>query len=112
MSAMASRAGSGVHASASTTTFRALLESHRAQGRRLSLDDAIAVIVPVCTDLKDLHARGQKLFVHPSAIQKGPDGLMHVNPALCIAPKDPRDRAALAPEVVRTNQPGNARASV
>lgn len=112
MSVVAQRAASsGVH-SAAGTTFRALLESRRSQGQRVSLDDAIAVIVPVCTDLKERHARGEKCWVHPSAIAKGPDGLMRLNPALATPPKDARDRASLAPEVVRTNQPGNARASV
>ncbi|OJY29946.1 MAG: hypothetical protein BGO98_50015 [Myxococcales bacterium 68-20] len=88
------------------------MDSRRAEGRRLTLDDAIAVIVPVCTDLKERHARGEAHYVHPSAIASGPDGLMRVEPQLAVNPKDPRDRAALAPEVLRTNSPGDARASV
>ena len=111
MSALASPATAGVHPSA-PTTFRAVMDSRRAEGRRLSLDDAIAVIVPVCVDLKERHARGEAHYVHPSAISSGPDGLMRLNPQLAINPKDPRDRAALAPEVLRSNGPGDARASV
>lgn len=111
MSALASPAEKGVQPSA-PTTFRAVIESRRADGRRLSLDDAIAVIVPVCTDLKERHARGEDHFVHPSGITRGPDGLMRLNPQLAVSPTDPRDRAALAPEVLRNNAPGNARASV
>ncbi|MBX3264098.1 MAG: hypothetical protein KF782_30785, partial [Labilithrix sp.] len=111
MSALASPAAAGVHPSA-PTTFRAVMDSRRAEGRRLSLDDAIAVIVPVCTDLKERHARGEALYVHPSAIATCPDGLMRVIPELAVPPTDPRDRAALAPEVLRANGPGNARASV
>ena len=88
------------------------MDSRRAEGRRLTLDDAIAVIVPVCTDLKERHARGEAHYVHPSAIASGPDGLMRVEPQLAVNPTDPRDRAALAPEVLRTNSPGDARASV
>jgi eukaryotic-like serine/threonine-protein kinase len=88
------------------------MDSRRAEGRRLSLDDAIAIIVPVCTDLKERHARGEAHFVHPSAIAAGPDGLMRLNPQLAVNPSDPRDRAALAPEVLRSNAPGNARATV
>lgn len=88
------------------------MDSRRAEGRRLSLDDAIAVIVPVCIDLKERHARGEAHFVHPSAIASGPDGLMRIEPQLAVNPKDPRDRAALAPEVLRSNSPGDARASV
>ena len=78
----------------------------------MSLDDAIAVLVPVCVDLKARHDKGEALFVHPSAIASGPDGMMRVHPALAIAPTLPRDRAALAPELVKTGTPGNARASV
>src|SRR5690242_21845508 len=111
MSALASPATSGVAPSA-LTTFRAVMDSRRAEGRRLTLDDAIAVIVPVCVDLKERHDRGEAHFVHPSAISSGPDGLMRLNPQLAVNPKDPRDRAALAPEVLRANAPGNARASV
>ncbi len=111
MSALASPATKGVHTSA-PTTFRAVMDSRRAEGRRLSLDDAIAIIVPVCVDLNERHARGETHYVHPSAITSGPDGLMRLNPQLAANPKDPRDRAALAPEVLRSNSPGNARASV
>jgi hypothetical protein len=93
-------------------TFRAVMDSRRAAGGRLSLDDAIAVIVPTCLDLKERHARGEAHYVHASAICTGPDGLMRLDPQLAMNPKDPRDRAALAPEVLRSNGPGNARASV
>jgi hypothetical protein len=112
MSVVAQRAASSGMQPAAGSTFRSLLEGRRSQGQRVSLDDAIAVIVPVCTDLKERHARGEKVWVHPSAIAKGPDGLMRIHPPLAVPPKDPRDRAALAPEVVRSNAPGNARASV
>ncbi len=111
MSALASPATKGVQTSA-TVTLRALIDARRAEGRRLSLDDAIAVIVPICVDLQGRHARGEQLFVHPSAVCTGPDGLMRLNPPLAVNPTDPRDRSALAPEVVRSNAPGNARSSV
>jgi eukaryotic-like serine/threonine-protein kinase len=111
MSALASHASQGVHPSAHTT-FRAVIDARRTEGRRLSLDDAIAVIVPVCVDLKERHGRGEAHYVHPSAIASGPDGLMRLAPQLAVNPKDPRDRAALAPEVLRSNAPGGARASV
>ena len=88
------------------------MDSRRAAGTRLALDDAVAAIVPVCLDLKERHARGELHWVHPSAIATGPDGLFRLNPELATPPTDPRDRAALAPEIVRANSPGNARASV
>lgn len=88
------------------------MDARKADGRRLSLDDAIAVIVPVCVDLKARHDRGETHFVHPSAISTGPDGLMRLCAELAVNPADPRDRAALAPEIVKSGNPGNARASV
>lgn len=78
----------------------------------MSLDDVIAVLVPVCVDLKGRHARGEKLYVHPAAIASGPDGMMRVHPALAVPPTAPRDRAALAPELVKHAGPGDARSSV
>jgi hypothetical protein len=113
MSALVATSSGGVQsARGSASTFRTLLDARRAEGRRLSLDDAIAVLVPVCTDLKERHARGELLWVHPSAIATGPDGLMRLSPALAQPPREARDRAALAPEVVKTSAPGDARASV
>ena len=111
MSAVPSPASKGVQASA-PQTFRQLSDAPKHDGGRLQLDDAIAVIVPVCLDLKERHGKGESHYVHPSAISKGPDGLMRLNPQLATNPKDPRDRAALAPEVLRGNGPGNARATV
>src|SRR5437588_6476674 len=103
MSAHAAIAQKGAQkAPAPTGTFRHLLDARRAEGRRLSLDDAIAVLVPVCVDLKERHARGETLFLHPSAIGKSPDGLMRVQTALATAPKDARDRCVLAPEQVKS----------
>jgi hypothetical protein len=111
MSAVPSPTTKGVQQNV-PTTFRAIIESKRAEGLRMGLDDAIAVIVPVCTDLKERHAKGETFYVHPSAITKSPDGLYRLEPQLATNPKDPRDRACLAPEVLRSNGPGGARASV
>ena len=111
MSAVAAPAA-GAYSAPSSKTFRSILESRRAENRRLSLDDAIAVLVPVCVDLKARHDKGEQVYVHPSAIASGPDGMMRIHPALAVPPTQPRDRAALAPELVKANTPGNARASV
>ncbi|MFO0739684.1 MAG: hypothetical protein U0270_27545 [Labilithrix sp.] len=111
MSAVPSPASKGVQPNA-PVTFRAIIDSKKAEGGRMGLDDAIAVIVPVCLDLKERHAKGESFYVHPSAIAKTPDGLYRLNPQLAVNPKDPRDRATLAPEVLRSNGPGGARASV
>ncbi len=113
MSAVATaRSGQPANNKKSEGTFRSMLDAARNERRRLSLDDVIAVLVPVTSDLKERHARGEKLFVHPGAIAKSPDGLFRVQPHLATAPKDPHDRAALAPELVKSGQPGDARASV
>lgn len=111
MSAVAATAA-GAYSAPSSKTFRSILESRRAENQRLSLDDAIAVLVPVCVDLKARHDKGELLYVHPSAIASGPDGMMRIHPALAVPPTQHRDRAALAPELVKATSPGNARASV
>lgn len=93
-------------------TLRGLLDDRRAARRRLSLEEAIAVIVPVCVDLQARHARGERLYVHPSGIAPGSDGLARLDDKRAIAPTSAFDRACLAPEVLKSQQPGDARASV
>src|SRR5258708_18219764 len=93
-------------------TLRSLLDSRRDEGRRMSLEEAIAVIVPVCMDLQERHTRGERLYVHPSAIAPGPDGIARVRPKLSLVPTNAHDKYCLAPELHRTLQPGDACASV
>ena len=76
------------------------------------LEEAVAVIVPVCLDLQERHKRGEKLYVHPSAIAPGADGLARVNTRLSLVPTNPFDKHCLAPELQRTLEPGDARSSV
>jgi hypothetical protein len=95
-----------------SSTLRGLLDARRAEGRRMSLDEAIAVIVPLCLDLKDRHERGEKLYVHPSAVAPDASGLAKLNPKLALVPTNPRDRHCLAPELQATLEPGDSRASV
>ncbi len=78
----------------------------------MSLEEAIAVIVPVCLDLKERHGRGEKLYVHPSAIAPSPDGLARVNTRLSLVPTTAHDKHCLAPELQRTLEPGDACSSV
>ena len=78
----------------------------------MSLDEAVAVIVPVCLDLKERHDRGEKLYLHPSCIAPGSDGLAKLNVKLAVVPTNPLDRHCLAPELQSTLEPGDARASV
>lgn len=78
----------------------------------MSLDEAVAIIVPICLDLQQRHAQGEMFFVHPSAIAPGADGLARLEPRLADVPSNPADRCCLAPEVMRAAQPGDACASV
>jgi hypothetical protein len=93
-------------------TLRALLDARRNEGRRMSLDEAVAVIVPVCLDLQERHARGERLYVHPSAIAPGADGLARLNPKLAVVPTNQHDKHCLAPELQRTLEPGDQISSV
>ena len=94
------------------TTLRTLIEQRRAEGYTLSLDEAIAAIVPLCLDLKERHDRGERVYVHPSCVAPGEDGLARLVPHLAVVPTYPRDRACVAPELQRTLEPGDGRASV
>ncbi len=93
-------------------TLRTLLETRRVEGRRLTLEEAIAVVVPLCLDLQERHQRGERLLVHPSAIAPGADGIARLDPAIAGPPSYPLDRACLAPEVTRTFEPGDSCSSV
>jgi hypothetical protein len=96
----------------SSATLRALLEARRAEGRRFSLAEAVGTVVPLCLDLQERHARGERLYVHPACIVAGADGLAKISPALATVPQGPHDRACLAPELQATLAPGDAKASV
>ncbi len=78
----------------------------------MSIEEAVAVLVPVCMDLHERHTRGERLYVHPSAIAPGADGLARLQPNLAVVPTQPLDRHCLAPELQRTLEPGDACASV
>ncbi len=99
-------------AAVNMVSLRTLVDQRHAQGRRFSLDEAIAIIVPLCLDLKERHDRGELIYVHPSCVAPGADALARLQSQLAILPTNPRDRACLAPELQRTLAPGNSRASV
>ncbi|MBI4701578.1 MAG: hypothetical protein HY744_10525 [Deltaproteobacteria bacterium] len=92
-------------------TLRAELDRRRTSGQRFDLRAAVALVVPVCTRLVELHDAGTRLFVHPSSVRFG-QGPPAPDPQLGAAlPEHPADRACVAPEA-RRGQPGDARASV
>jgi hypothetical protein len=103
---------SQLKSSTAVATLRALLNARRAERRPLSLDEAIATVVPLCTDLQQRHARGEKLYVHPSCVSPGPDGFARLEEARAVLPTEPNDQVCMAPELVHSREPGNARASV
>lgn len=78
----------------------------------MSIEEAVAVVVPVCLDLQERHKRGEKLYVHPSSIAPGADGLARVNPRLSLVPINAHDKYCLAPELLRTLEPGDECSSV
>jgi eukaryotic-like serine/threonine-protein kinase len=109
------RALHGAHSTLSAAapmTLRSLLDARRAEGRRLSIEEAVAVIVPVCLDLQRRHTQGERFLVHPSAIAPGADGVARIELGLAGPPTHPFDRCCLAPEVLRASEPGDACASV
>jgi hypothetical protein len=102
----------GVHAAGTQQTLRQLMEGRRAQSSRLSLEEAIAVIVPLCLDLQTRHGKGETFIVHPGCVTVGADGITRFEPKLATPPKDPRDKACVPPELQAKQAGGNARSSV
>jgi hypothetical protein len=110
--AMRSTARRSAPPAQSNSTLRTLLDIRRAEGRRMSLDEAVAVLVPVCMDLGERHQRGERLYVHPSGIAPGADGLARLDPRIALLPTQPSDKCCLAPELQRSLEPGDACSSV
>jgi hypothetical protein len=103
----------GAHAApAGNATLRAMMESRRQAGQRFSLDETMALLVPLCLEVKQRHDQGLKLYVHPSCITVGHDGMIHFDAVHAVVPTNSRDRVCLAPELQQRLEPGDARASV
>jgi hypothetical protein len=92
-------------------TLRAELDERRAAGTRFTVKDAVGLLVPLTSQLGELHAAGHRLFVHPSSIDFGAAGSELVLDLAKALPSEPRDRAAIAPECKR-GQAGDDRATV
>lgn len=93
-------------------SLRARMEQLRAQGGVLSLQEAVAVAVPLTVEIANRHAAGEVFYVHPSCIVAGPQGAWQLSPDLAHRPPTlPRDKACMAPEE-RSGKPGDCRASV
>jgi eukaryotic-like serine/threonine-protein kinase len=93
-------------------TLRAAIEELRAQGTTLNLQQAVAIIVPLCVEAAERHRTNELLYLHPSSVIVEQNGHCRVSPDLAARPPTlPRDKACMAPEE-RQGRPGNARASV
>ena len=88
------------------------MEELRASGTRLSLQQAVGIVVPLCVQAAELSRSGHVVFVHPSSLLEGPAGLFRISAELAQTPPIlPRDRSCLAPEA-RAGRPSGARSSV
>src|ERR1051326_8501579 len=104
MSVTTSSARAAHAAPAGNVTLRSLIDGR--QGRRFSLDEAMAMLVPLCLEVKQRHDQGLRVYVHPSAITIGHDGMVHFDPVKAVVPTNPLDRACLAPELQPRLAPG------
>src|SRR5690349_16195385 len=79
-------------------SLRSEIERRRETGGTFSLDEIVAIIVPLCTQIAERHARGERFFVCPSVILIA-NGYPHISVELAgTPPTSPRDRTCLAPE--------------
>ncbi|MBK9263388.1 MAG: hypothetical protein IPM54_26735 [Polyangiaceae bacterium] len=92
-------------------TLRAELEARRASSRSFSLAEALSIIVPLCSEIQQIHGDGKLLFVHPSAILFTGSAASLLEDKAEVLPTLPADIACVAPEA-RSGSPGDARASV
>lgn len=79
-------------------SLREELEKRRAARRTFDIRETIAIGVPLCTRLDELHQRGLRLFVYPSIITYAHNNLEIIQERMHAAPVLSRDRACLAPE--------------
>lgn len=93
-------------------TLRAELDERRAAGTRFTVKDAVGLLVPLTSQLGELHAAGHRLFVHPSSIDFGAAGSELVLDLAKALPSEPRDRACVSPELRKSGEPGDAHATV
>ncbi len=100
----------GTQGSPPPHSLRALLDARRAAGTPLSLEESVALLLPICNDLAERNARGEALLVHPASICGDERSVWRYDPRFAIAPTTPGDVAALAPEPGA--RPGGAAAAV
>jgi hypothetical protein len=78
---------------------REQLTERRSTGARFSLSETVATMVPLITELQERHAKGERFFVYPEAIEFTESGVPQLDAMTAtIMPTSPYDRACLAPE--------------
>lgn len=92
-------------------TLRAELEARRASSKTFALNEAISIIVPLCSEIQQTQSDGKLLFIHPSAILFTGSYTSLLEDKAEVLPTLPADIACVAPEA-RSGKPGDARASV
>src|SRR5688572_19269553 len=92
-------------------TLRAEMEARRASGRTFDLKEALSVLVPLCTEIQELHREAKALFIHPSAILYTGTAVSLLEDKAEALPALQSDRACIPPEC-RKGTPGDARSSV
>ena len=79
-------------------SLRAEMDKRRGNGEGFTIREAVAIGVPLCMHLAELHSRGKTFFVYPSVIRLSGHDLEIIEERAHAAPTLPRDRACLAPE--------------
>lgn len=92
-------------------TLRAELEARRASSKTFALNEAISIIVPLCSEIQQTQSDGKLLFIYPSAIFFTGSATSLLEDKAEVLPTLPADLACVAPEA-RSGTPGDARASV
>ncbi len=91
---------SAVSSTPNMVTLRNLIDQRIESGQRFKLSEVVAIVVPICTELSALHAKGENVYVHPSAIGAGADGAPRLIKELATTkPTDGRDASTVAPEL-------------
>jgi len=81
-------------------TLRTLIDQRIKSGQRFKLGEVVALVVPICTELASLHAKGEAVYVHASAVGAGADGAPRLIRALATSkPTEGRDATSIAPEL-------------
>ncbi len=81
-------------------TLRTLIDQRTKSGQRFKLGEVVAIVVPLCTELASIHAKGEPVYVHASAIGAGADGLPRLIPTLAKSkPTSGPDASSIAPEL-------------